>query len=155
MNKSGYFILATTVPFGMGITYVKLLFCRGLSEQSKENTISMIEYNDRTVYDFLYNPFLVYYGTPDFNHPPIPINDSLHRNKRSRCTSDPLPDYVSVTSANSVSTFPPPSYSTHLFEPNYYGHYAHHTIMSDNPSHRRIKIGYRSGFHGGKDATKI
>ena len=154
VNKSGYFILATTVPLGMGITYAKLLLCSGLSEQSKYNTISIIEYNDRTVYEFFYNPFSVYSGTPDFNRPPVPINDSPHRKKRSRCTSDPLPDYISVTSANSVSEFSSPSYSTHLFEPNYDGHYAHHTIMSDNPFHGRIKIGYRSRFHGGKRCYK-
>ena len=39
VTQSGYFILATTVELGMGITYWKLLLCNGISEKSKDKNI--------------------------------------------------------------------------------------------------------------------
>ena len=40
-TQSVYFRLATTVTVGIGITYGKLLFYHGISEQSKDKTISI------------------------------------------------------------------------------------------------------------------
>ena len=42
VTQSGYFRLVTTVTLGMGLADGKLLFCHGISEQSKDKNISMI-----------------------------------------------------------------------------------------------------------------
>ena len=94
VTQSGYFILATTVALGMGITDVKLLLCHGISEQSKENNISMREYNDKTVYECFNNTFLFDYGSPYLNLPPIHIDDSHRTKKISWYTSDLLPSAI-------------------------------------------------------------
>ena len=49
-THSVYFRLTTTVVFGMGITDGKILFFHVISEQSKENNISVREYKNRTIY---------------------------------------------------------------------------------------------------------
>ena len=46
-----YFILATTVVLGMRIIDGKLLFCHGISEESVDDKISMIDYINRTFYN--------------------------------------------------------------------------------------------------------
>ena len=51
VTQSGYFRLATTVAFGMGITDGKLLYCHGVSEGNVDREISTLEYNNRTLYD--------------------------------------------------------------------------------------------------------
>ena len=43
VTQSGYFILATKVAFGMGITDGKLLLYHGISEGSVDNKIEMID----------------------------------------------------------------------------------------------------------------
>ena len=116
VTQTGYFRLVTTVVLGMGISYGKLLFCHGISYQSKDNTISIIEYNDMTVYDCFNNTFSVNCGIPYLNLPPIPIYDSPRTNKRSRYTYDPLPVSKSVTPGNSVSTLTTPSNYPQLLE---------------------------------------
>ena len=46
-----YFILTNIVALGVCITDGKILFCHGVSYQSRVNKFSMREYNYRTVYD--------------------------------------------------------------------------------------------------------
>ena len=76
VTQSGYFRLVTTVALGMGLTDGNLLFCHGISEKSKDKTISMREYTDRTVYDWFNNPFSGDHGSPNLNIPHITIDDS-------------------------------------------------------------------------------
>ena len=109
VTQSSYFRLVTTVVLGMGITDENILFCHGISEQSRENKISMREYNDRTVYNCFENTFLFNCGIPDFNFPPMPIDDSPHPNKRVCYIPGPLPATISVAYGNSVSTLTDPS----------------------------------------------
>ena len=42
VTHSGYFILATTVAFSVGVTDTKILFCRGISEKIRDKKTSMI-----------------------------------------------------------------------------------------------------------------
>ena len=51
VKQSGYFRLATTVSLGVGITYGKLLFCHGISEERSDKKISTGEYKNRTIYE--------------------------------------------------------------------------------------------------------
>ena len=51
VTQSGYFILATEVALGVGITYEKLLYCHGVAEVNVDRKISKLEYKNRTVYD--------------------------------------------------------------------------------------------------------
>ena len=57
----------------------------------------MREYNENKVYDWLDNPFQVDRGSPIFNLPPMPIDDSFIP-KKYWYNLDPLPDYISVAS---------------------------------------------------------
>ena len=91
----------------------------------------MIEYNDRTVYDWFDNSFPVDCASLALNIPPMPIYDSTLLNNRSYYTSDPLSDAVSVTSGNYVSTFTTPSDSPEVIFLNPDGTNTHHTIISD------------------------
>ena len=93
----------------------------------------MIEYNDRKFYDCFNNTFLVYFGSPALNIYPIPIDDSSHPNKRSRYTSNPLPDDISFTSIKSVITLITPSDYPQIIEPNYDDPDTLHAITIDNP----------------------
>ena len=43
VKQSGYFSLATTVEFGMGITDGKLLYCRGVSKLNVDGKISTLD----------------------------------------------------------------------------------------------------------------
>ena len=47
---SGYFMLATTVTLGIVIIDANILFYHVISDIIRYKTISMIYYNDRTVY---------------------------------------------------------------------------------------------------------
>ena len=100
VTQSGYFILATAVALGMGVTYGKLLFCHGISDGSVEKKISKREYNNSTVYDVFNNPIPYYCGSPYFNPPPITIDDRPHPDKRAHCTPDLIPSAISVASEN-------------------------------------------------------
>ena len=64
VTQSGYFRLATTVELGMGITDGNLLHCHGVAEGNKDKKISTLEYNNRTVYDCINNPFTADCGIP-------------------------------------------------------------------------------------------
>ena len=75
VNQSYYFRLVTTVTLGVRIKYGKILFCHDISEVSEDNVFSTIEYNGRTVYDCFNNTFPDNVGIPDFNFPPITIDD--------------------------------------------------------------------------------
>ena len=109
----------------------------------------MREYNDRKFYDFFNNPFPFYCGSPDLNLSPMPMGDSPHPNKRARYTSDPLPDSISVTSVNNVSTLTTPSGYPQVIVINYYDPKNHHTIMSEKP------FCFRGGGGGGTDPISM
>ena len=55
--QSGYFRIGTTVALSVGITYAKILLCRGIGTDNKYKAVSMREYNDRTVFGYFNNPF--------------------------------------------------------------------------------------------------
>ena len=74
--------------------------------------------------------------------------------KKSRYTSDPLPDSIYVASRKSTSMLTTPSVHPQLFEPNYIDHYSWHTIISDNSFHGRTKRGHCPIFRGGKRCYK-
>ena len=93
----------------MGITEAKLLFCHGIPDQSKYKKISLREYNDRKVYEWLNNQFIFYGGIKYLNLPHMPIGDSFRPNKRAYYTPDPLSSAISVASGNSISTLTTPS----------------------------------------------
>ena len=61
----------------------------------------MIEYNNRTVYDWFNNPFPVDGVSPSLNIPPIPIGDITRLNKISQYSFDPLPYAIYVAYGNS------------------------------------------------------
>ena len=64
------------MALGMGITDGKILFYHGISEESEDKKISMIEYINRKVYNCFNNPFPADCGRPDLNLPSITIDDS-------------------------------------------------------------------------------
>ena len=137
VTQGGYFRLATTVVMGMGITDTKLLFCRGISEQSRDKKLPLREYDDRAVYDCFNNPFPADYGSPGLNLPPMPIDDSFRLNKRACCTPDPFLAVISVASEKYVSTLATPSDSTRVIILTYDAPYTYtgHVIMRDKPGH--------------------
>ena len=75
VTQSGYFRLATTVTWGMGITDGKLLYCHGVAEGNKDKKFLTLEYNNRTVYDCFNNPFTADCGIPAMHISPITIDD--------------------------------------------------------------------------------
>ena len=75
VTQSGYFILATTVALGMGITDGKIQYYHGGAQGNEEKKISTLEYNNRIVYDCLNNPFKADCGSPAMHLPPITIDD--------------------------------------------------------------------------------
>ena len=50
VTHSGYFKLATTVAFGTGIKYGKIILYHEISKGSVDKKISIREYNNREVY---------------------------------------------------------------------------------------------------------
>ena len=127
VTQSGYFRLAATVKMVIVIIDVKLRFFNGVSDQSKYKIISMIEYNNSTVYDCFNIQFSVDSVTPYLNFPPVTIYDSPRKNKIARHTYDLLTPAVYVTSGKSVSTLTIPSNSPERFEANSDDHDAYHT----------------------------
>ena len=73
VKQSGYFRLATIVPFCMGITDGNILFCHGILEESVDNKTSTKDYNNRTVYDCFNNIFTANFFS-DLNLPHITID---------------------------------------------------------------------------------
>ena len=51
VTQSGYFRIETTVELGIGITYGRILFCHGISEESVDKKISTRYYNRRIIYE--------------------------------------------------------------------------------------------------------
>ena len=103
-ENSGYFRPATTVTLGMGIIYGKLLFCHGVSEVKMNNTFSIREYNNSTVYDCLNRPFTADFCSPYLNLYPINIDDKPRPHKISRYNLDMLPSNIYVASENYICT---------------------------------------------------
>ena len=103
MTQSLYFILATTVTVGMGIIDSNILLFHGIPWQIKYNTIAIIEYNDRAVYDCFDDPFSVDSVNTALNITPIHIDYIPHLNKIARYNSDTLLSDIYVTSGKSVS----------------------------------------------------
>ena len=90
----------------------------------------MIEYNDRSVYDWFNHFFPVYGSIPELNIHPITIDYSHFPSKISWYTSDMLPDSIYVTYGNSVSTLTTPSEYPQLLVMNYYDPYTIDGIYS-------------------------
>ena len=107
--QSGYFRLANTVALGMGITYGKLLYCHGFSEENVDRKFSTLDYNNRTVYDYFNNPFIDEFGIPALNLPPNNFYDIPCPNKIFLSTPDLLLSTISVASKNYLGTFNIPS----------------------------------------------
>ena len=59
----------------MGITDGKLIYCHGVAEWNEDKKISTLEYNNRTVYECLDNPFTADCVSPAMHLPPITIDD--------------------------------------------------------------------------------
>ena len=57
----------------MGITYGKLLYCHDVAERNVEKKISILEYNNRTVYECFNNPFTADCGNRAMHLSPIVI----------------------------------------------------------------------------------
>ena len=74
-TQSGYFRLATTVAFSMGIIDGKLIYCHGVTEENVDKKISTLEYKNWTVYDLCNNPFTAGFVSPDLHLTPIIIDD--------------------------------------------------------------------------------
>ena len=70
-----------------------------------DKDISKIEYNNRTVYECFNNPFTYEFGSPDFNLPPMTIDDRPPPHKRACCIPDLLRSAISVASDNIVNNF--------------------------------------------------
>ena len=51
------FRIEKTMALGMGITDGKLLYCHGVAEGNGEKKISILKYNNSTVYECFNNPF--------------------------------------------------------------------------------------------------
>ena len=64
-----------TRKVNMGIIYGKLLYCHCVVEGNKDNKISTLDYNNRTVYDCFNYTFTADCGIPDIHLPPITIYD--------------------------------------------------------------------------------
>ena len=114
VTQSGYFILATTVALGMGITDGKLLYCHGVAEGNVDNKISTLDNNNMRVYYCFNNPFTAYFGSPDLHLPPIKIYDRPRTNKIARCTPYLIPAAISVATKNHVITLTTPYYLPYL-----------------------------------------
>ena len=82
VTQSGYFRLATTVEFGMGIIYGKHLYCHVVSEGNVDRKFSLLEYNNRTAYNCFNNTFTADSRSPHMHRPPITIDDRRHSHKR-------------------------------------------------------------------------
>ena len=98
VTQGGYFRLVTTVALGVGITYGKLIFCHGISQESDYKTISTKYYNNRKVYYCFNNIFTADFGSPDLNLPPITIDDRPCPHTIALYTSDIPPSDIYVAS---------------------------------------------------------
>ena len=58
--------------------------------------ITLREYNEWIVFDCFNNIFTFDCGIPALDLPPVPINGTLHPNRRASYTSDPLPATIYV-----------------------------------------------------------
>ena len=77
MIQNGYFRLAATAILVMVIIDRFILFRNGISEQIKEKEVTLIEYNNRKLFDCFNDPFPFYCGSPTLSIPPMPIYDSF------------------------------------------------------------------------------
>ena len=127
------------------------LFFHGILYQSKDKKISMIEYNDRTVYDWVNNLFSVDCCISALNPPPITIDKSYRLNQKDWYTFDTLLSAISFTSRKSVCTLTTSKYPPKLLEPNSYDPDTLHTIMSDKLCRVRTRRGFWSRFHYGEN----
>ena len=150
VTQSGYFRLATTVEFGMGIIDGKILFCHGISEGGEGKKFSTREYNDRMVYECFNNTIPYHGGSPALNLPTIIIDDSPRPYKRARYAPDMLTAAISVASGKSVSTLTSPSYFQQVLVLTSDDTNPHNFMKTDNPVRVRVKIGYYSRWRDGK-----
>ena len=108
MIHSGYFILAATLVCGVGIKDGNIILCYHIPKLIRDEEISTIGYNYKIVFGFFNITLTVYCGIPDFNPPPIPIDDSSHPGKIAHYTPDPLTYALSFAYENSVSNLNTP-----------------------------------------------
>ena len=137
VTQSGYFRLETTVTLGMGITHGKLLYCNGVAQVNVDKKNLTLDYNNRTVYDCLNNPFTAYFGSPDMHLPPITIDDRPRPHKRDKYNPYIIPAEIYVASENYVSTLTTPSDSPYILptdDPN-----ALHVMKTYMPLEGRVK----------------
>ena len=111
--------------------------------------ISIREYNDSTVYEFLNNSLPVGCCRLSFNIPPMNIYDIPHPKKIYRYNPYPLPYTISFASRNYIITLNTPSNPPQVIVLIYDDNNTHHTVMRDNPIFGRGKIGYHYRLHDG------
>ena len=145
-TQSGYFRLATTVALGMGIIYGKLLYCHGVAEGNKDKKISTFEYNNRTVYQCLNNPFTADCGSLAMHLPPITIDDRPPPHKRARYDPNLHPATISVASENSVSTLTTTSDLPDILPTDVQK--AIHVLKKGMPVNGHVQRGYCCRKHG-------
>ena len=109
---------------------------------------SILEHNNRTVYDCFNNPFTADCGSPAMYLPPITVDDRPPPppHKRAQYAPDLLPPAISVASENYVSTLTTPSDSPDILptdDPN-----TLHVTKKDVPLKGRVNGGYCCIKHG-------
>ena len=100
---------------GMGITEGKLQFCHVFPKQIRDKNISIIDYDNMTIYDWYKSNFPFYCGILSLNLFPRRIDYILHQNKIACYTPDTLPAAIYVSSKNILVLLPPLATSHKLF----------------------------------------
>ena len=83
LTQSGYPRLTNTVAFSIFITNGKLLYCHGVSEENVDKKLSVLDCNNRTVYDCFNILFTTDFGSLSFHLPPVTIHDISRLHKRA------------------------------------------------------------------------
>ena len=92
------------------------------------------------MFDCFKNIFPNNCGIPDFNLPPMAIDDIPCPNKRSRYASDPLSATISVASEKSLGTLTSPCDSPTLQFPCSYIHVMDDNMMKDKTASRTFSL---------------
>ena len=142
MIHSGYFRPATKVVLCIGITYGKILFRHGVSDENVDKIIPTREYNNRNLYHCLDNTFTSGFCIPDLNLPLITIVDRPRPHKIALYIPDIIPATIYVSSENYISTLPTPSYSPRILLLTSDNTHHRYAMNKDDPYHGRVKIGY-------------
>ena len=130
----------------MGIKYGKLLYFHGVVEGDLYKKISILEYINRTVYNYFNNTFTSDFGILAFIITPITIDDRPCLHKRSQYTPDMLPYAFSVSSENyfiTLTTLYDSLYLLHSDDPN-----TMHVLKKYATLKGRFNRGYCCSKHG-------